>query len=285
MENEDKLSFLDGDKGATPAPDTASPPAATPASPASTEQPRNEQGQFAPKASDPTPAPAAAAQPAPAPTPAPAVTPAPTPEPKVENNIPLATALDWKQRMTAAERRLKELETTPPQPRQVPSASEDPEGYAAYLESIAESTRVNTRFEMSEALAREKHGDDATQGAMDWAMEEARKSPAFAAEYMQQRHPIDWAVKQQKRHAIINEIGESDEAYVRRRAAELGLTVPAPTSEPQPATPATAPPIAAPQPAPAAPKSIAHVPAAGGGAHSIPTGPGSAFAAAFQKEA
>ena len=278
--DEDKLSFLDGGKESNSAPETVTTPAPAPTSSAPSEQPRDEVGRFAAKPADaPAPAPAAAAPAPVAPTPAPAATPAPTQEPKQEA-IPLATALDWRDRMTAAERRLKQLEHQPAQPRQVPSAQAEPEAYAAYLENIANETRVNTRFEMSEALAREKHGDDATQKAMDWAMEQAQTSPSFAAEYLQQRHPIDWAVKQQKRHALIAVIGDDPEAYI---AAEIAKRTQAATApQPQTATPAAAPPPQAAQPAPAAPRSIAHSPSAGASQHITPSGPGRAFDAAFQ---
>jgi len=279
MENEDKLSFLDGDKGAITAPDTASPPA-TPDNTAPTEQPRDEQGKFAAKA-EAAPAPAAAT-PAPEPSPAtvPAVTPAPTPEPRHEP-VPLATFLDIRDKLKAAEKRIAELDRAQPS-QPVPSASDDPEGYAAYLENIANSTRINTRFEMSEALARDKHGDDTVQKAMDWAMEQASTSPSFAAEYVQQKHPIDWAVKQQKRYALLSTIGDDPEAYIAAEIAKRLAGSPAPTPEQQPAAPTASPPqVATPAPAPAAPRSIASAPAAGASQHVTPSGPGSAFEAAF----
>lgn len=281
MENEDKLSFLDGDKGAIAAPEPVSTPAATPDNPAPTEQPRDEQGKFAPKAdAAPAPAPAAAAPAPEAPIPAPAPTPAPTPEPKHEP-VPLATFLDIRDKLKAAEKRLAELDRAQPS-QPVPSATDDPEGYAAYLNDIANATRINTRFEMSEALARDKHGDDTVQQAMDWAMEQAKTSPAFAAEYVQQKHPIDWAVKQQKRHALLTTIGDDPEAYIAAEIAKRLAASPAPTPEPQQASPAASPPqVATPAPAPAAPRSIASAPAAGASQHVTPSGPGSAFEATF----
>lgn len=275
--SDDKLAFLNGDKGSdtTPEPTPVSPDtSATPA------QPRDESGRFAPKGETAPATPAAPSTPEPV-VATPVQTPAPaTPEPKHEA-IPLPVFLDMRDKLKAAERRLAEAEAQRQQPQQqVPSATADPEGYAAYLETIANSTRINTRFEMSEALAREKHGDDTVQKAMDWAMEQARTSPAFAAEYLQQRLPIDWAVKQQKRHALLTAIGDDPEAYIASEIAKR-QAVQAPT-QPQPATPAAARPQQVAQPAPSAPRSIASAPAAGS-QHHVPTGPGTAFEATFNR--
>lgn len=163
-------------------------------------------------------------------------------------------------RALAAERRLQQFESQQ-QPTQIPSAS-DPEAFAQYLQQ----QRTSTVFDVSETMAREKHGDEPVSKAMDWALQRAQQSPAFAAEYLKQKHPIDWAVKQQKRDATLNEIGDDADAYVRRRAAELGLTGQAP-SQPQAAQslPAASPQPASQQPqTPAPTRSIANATSAGG---------------------
>lgn len=279
MDIEDKLSFLDGDKMPSQAPVAEASPATEPEKSIASEQPRDESGKFTtPKVDEPKPE-AAAADPQPEAGKTPE--PAPTPEPPKQEHVPLPVFLDMRDENKDLKRRLKEYEQRQSQPQQVPSASEDPEGYAAYVEGIATQTRINTRFEMSEALARDKHGDDSVQAAMDWAMEQAQKSPAFAGEYLQQKHPIDWAVKQQKRHALMQTIGDDPEAYIAAEIAKrLAAQTPAP--EPQP-TPAAVPQQAAiPAPAaPAAPRSIANQPAAGTSQHVQPAGPGTAFEAAF----
>jgi hypothetical protein len=262
--------------------DTMMDDAQTPApSPATDDkgQPRDDQGKFA-KAPEPQPA-AAATPPAPTPTP-----PAPTPEPKHEA-IPLPTALEWRDRMTAAERRLKEIEQQRkeqelPAP-QIPSVTEDPEGFAAHMADVANRVALNKGFEISEVMAVKEHGADAVKAAKDWALVKAEEeknrlgfSP-FAAEYMRQLHPIDWAIKQQKRDALLAQIGDDPEAYI---VAEIAKRTAAGASpEPQPSSAAPQPSAA--QPAPkAAPRSIASTPSAGS-QHSVPTGPGNAFEAAF----
>jgi hypothetical protein len=124
--------------------------------------------------------------------------------------------------------------------------------------------KTSIAFDLSETMAREKHGDEPVTQAMQWALQKAQQSPAFAAEYLKQKHPIDWAVKQQKRDATMSDIGDDPDAYVRRRAAELGLTGQATQTQASPAT--AAPPQPASQtPATQAPtRSIANATSAGG---------------------
>ena len=102
----------------------------------------------------------------------------------------------------------------------------------------------------------------------------------FAEEQYRHQNPVDWIVKQQKRHATLALIGDDPEAYI---AAEIARRTapPAPTPALQPAIPAAAAPTpqAAP-PAPAAPRSIVSAPNAGS-QHTVATGPGRAFEAAF----
>lgn len=286
MDTEDKLSFLDGDKGAS-APETAATPAPAPVTPLSTEQPRDEHGKFAPKATDAPALAAAAPQPEPvaaAPAPQPA---AAAPEQKQEA-IPLATALQWRDDAKAAKRELEQLKAQrTQQPQPVPSASEDPEAFEAHINRLIEGARSDATFKASEIMAREKHGDEVVAAAKQWALEKCEEEGArlgfspFAAEYMRQEHPLDWAVKQQKRSAVLSQIGDDPEAYIAAEIARRTAAPPPPS--PQAATPAPAPPPVAPvTPAPAAPRSIASQPAAGASQHVTPSGPGRAFEATFQ---
>ncbi len=206
-------------------------------------------------------APAAEATP---PAPAPEATPAAPAavEPPKHDGIPMAVALDWRDELKATKKRLAELEARPAP--QAPSVTEDPEAFARYQADLVSSTRTGTIFDVSETMAREKHGDEPVTKAMDWAMQQAQLSPAFAAEYLKQKHPIDWAVKQQKRHALLDEMGDDPEAYVARKIAEKSAAAPAASqAQPAPAAPAAAlvQPVA-PKPTPR--PSLASSPSAGG---------------------
>jgi hypothetical protein len=247
------------------------------------DKPAPETAPAAP-APEPTPqAPPAATQPeqaAEVPQPAQPVSAEPAPA-KREEAIPLRTALDWRDEAKANKARVAELEAQLRQPQTVPSVQDDPEAFAAYQTELVNRTRTNTIFDVSETMATEKYGAEPVQSAMEWAMGKAQASPAFASEYLKQKHPIDWAVKQQRRETLLNEIGDDPDAYVRRRAAELAQAGGTP---PQPAQPS---PAVLPQPAatpatPAPRPSLASAPTAGG-MNTVPIGPGAAFDAAIRR--
>jgi hypothetical protein len=172
---------------------------------------------------------------------------------------------------------------TPAAPVQVPSFKDDPDGFAAHLADQTNRTAMSTRFDVSELTSREKHGDEIVSAAMDWGMQRSQESPAFAAEYLKQRNPIDWAVRQMKQAKLVEEIGDDADKFAISRAEKLGYVkapapaapaAPAAQSQPQPAA------AAAPQPAlePAPTRSIASAPSAGGPS-TVPTGPLAAFEA------
>lgn len=269
--------FLDGivDAGTAAAPAPVETPQAAPQAPAPEMPPATSEGQ--PRAADGKFASKEVAPP-------PEATPQPTDQKPRVDPEQFRGYLDERdkrkaadERAARAEQRARELEERLNQPSQIPSAS-DPEALARYIDQ----QKTSTVFDVSETMAREKHGDEPVAQAMDWALQRAQQSPAFAAEYLKQRHPIDWAVKQHKRDAVMNDVGDDPDAYVRRRAAELGLTGTAPaTQAAQPSQAATPQPMA-PAPAPAAPpRSLASAPAAGA-ATSVPTHAVAAVDAIFQ---
>lgn len=243
--------------GDEPAPATATPPAQEPVEQQVTEQPRGPNGQFASK--DVTP---------PVEAPQPVATPAPS-KPGVDPEQ-FKGYLDEREKRQAAEareaekdKRLKELEAkfqqsaTPP-----PSIYEDPDGYANRVEDRVRLAEGRARFRMSEMLAAKEHDADTIAAAKQWGSDLSQKSEAFAKEYWENDFPIDWVIKQYKRDKTFNELGDDPDAYVRRRAAELGLI--AGTTEPVLPNPAASPQSTSP-PAAAAPRSILHAPSAGGG--------------------
>lgn len=260
--------FSTGNDGLNPAPaqETPQEPAKTDAGPS-----RDDKGRFAsPEVTQPAPA----AQPTPQP-----VNADPDPEKQPITKAEFKGYLDEKAKRQNAEKeandlraRIQLLESQQPAP-QLPSFQDNPEA----LRDFIQREKVNTVFDVSETMAREKHGDDTVSTAMDWAMQKSVGSPAFAAEFLKQKHPIDWAVKQQKRDATLNEVGDDPDAYVRRRAAELGLIGNAtPTQAAQP-SPAASPQPASQQPDTQAPtRSIANATSAGG-ANVVP--PAGEFAA------
>lgn len=204
--------------------------------------------------------------------------PAEPPKEEEQRTVPLATYLDrrdsekeWRRRAEEAEAKL-----TQQQPTQAPDPVDDPAGYAAHQKNAIEQSKVETRFEVSDMIARQMHGADKVDQAGQWAAEKAKSDKAFALAYMQQPHPIDWIVQQHQREQMMADIGNDPDAYVRRRAAELGLLTPAPSAAPVAAQQQQA------QPAPP-PRSLASLPGnGGGGVKDVPVGPMAALETVFK---
>lgn len=280
---EDKLSFLNSDKGADPAPEPAATPVQTPENSGSPGQPRDDSGRFAPKAADaPAPVPAAAAPTQQAQTPAPAAQPVPAPEPKHEA-IPLPTALDWRDRMTVAEKRLKQIEAQQQQqPQQVPSP-QDEQAYNAYWGDRLSQAEWQMTAKTSHRFAAKEHGADKVEEAAKWAFE--ANDPHLIQQFRAQEDPYGWLIARHRAHQVAERVGgKSFEDAAKEWALSNGFvtTGAAPAPEPQAPAPASPQPAAAP-PTPAPPKSIVNQPGATGSLHTIPTGPGAAFAAVFDR--
>jgi len=273
--------FLDGlfpEPGAT----NAAPPAPAPVEPQQTQQaampapsqapegqPRAPDGKFASK--EPAQAPASAQQ------------QQEDPDTKPINRAEFKGYLDEREKRQKAEDRIKALEAQlqqfqqAPQPIDLSSIQNDP----ALIEQTVQGARTDAVFSFSEKIAREKHGDETVNAAKEWGLQRAQQNPAFAAEYLRQEHPIDWAVKQFKRDKILNEIGDDPDAFIEARiAARLGQAGTATPNQAQ--QPAASPQPTASTPAPAAPpRSLASAPAAGG-AQSVPTHQTAAIDAVFR---
>lgn len=265
-----------------PAPAPSPEPVAAPAAPAASAEPSAAAAQAAIPAASVTPAPL---------TPS---TPATDDKSKPQDAIPLAVALDWRDDLKRAKAELAELKAKSAQPQQpaapVPSFKDDPDGLAAYQANMMNRIATGARFDVSEMTAREKHGDEVVTAAMEWGTQrstpsnnsesERIRAAAFAQEFLAQKNPIDWIVKQQKKASVLTDIGDDVDAYVRRRAAELGFTTaaaPAAASQPQANAPASQqPPASAASIAPQPTRSLASQPSAGGLA-TVPTGQMAAF--------
>lgn len=135
-----------------------------------------------------------------------------------------------------------------------------------------QGARLDAIFSTSEKWAKKEHGEDLVTSAMAWAMERSQQNPAFAAEYLRQEHPVEWAVKQQKRDTILNQIGDDPDAFIRAKIAEMNAASAAsPQTQAQPSQ-AASPQLAAPSPPQVQqpPRSIATATAAGGGVNVVP---------------
>ena len=171
--------------------------------------------------------------------------------------VPLKAMLDERDRYrdAKAERdRLKDQLDNLKRERETvktPDPIADPEGYDAHVQRAL--WQQNVRF--SERLAVKEYGAEAVKAAKAWWVDLEKQNPAFAQIVSRQEDPIEYVVKEHRRHQALAEIGDkSIDDFVRERAAKLGLTVApaAAASAPQPA------PVTMQRPAVAAPpRSIA----------------------------
>lgn len=154
--------------------------------------------------------------------------------------VPLNVVLDERDRRKAAEaerdryKQQWEAAQQRQQPRTVPDPYDDPQGFAAYQEQHVQQALTAQKFQMSELMAKQVHGEETVQKASEWALERANSDPTFAAAYHQQAHPIDWIVQQHKRDSLysqlptdVNSLDELIEREIAKRTASVAATAPA----------------------------------------------------------
>lgn len=169
----------------------------------------------------------------------PAQEPEPAPQEPEARHVPISAMLDERDKRKALEaerdRYKQELEQARQKPAQnVPDPYDDPQGFAAYQEQRVQEAVTQQRFQMSELMAKQTHGEETVNTAAQWALEKANSDPAFAAAYHRQAHPIDWIVQQHKRDAILSDIGDNVDDWFTREAAKRGYA-PANVAAPAPA--------------------------------------------------
>lgn len=122
--------------------------------------------------------------------------------------VPISAMMDERDRRKAAEARALELEQRQPQQVQRIDPFDDPEAFVAQQQQQVANQVAELRFQMSDQMAREKHGPETVDTAIAWAGERAKSDPVFAASYMRDPNPINWIVQQHKRHGVIEQIGD-----------------------------------------------------------------------------
>jgi hypothetical protein len=220
-----------------------------------------------------------AAEPAPVAEPAAAPEPAPAPTAEAKPDIPpghapITALLDEREKRKELERQLQELQRQQTAPK-APDPDEDPDAFNAYRIDQAQTAVLNARLDMSEELAREKHGNETVDAARDWALSRFQNNPAFRDEVLAQRNPWGYAVQQFQRHSALDKLGDATDidAFLAWKAAQAsGVSTTQPAAS-----------VATPEPAPIPSRSLATAPSAGGGgaAPVEPTGPGVGYASLF----
>lgn len=250
----DNLDFLDGEPAA-PQPVTPEPKAEV-TQEAAEGQPRGPDGKFAPKSE-------AAPEPQPeAPQPAPVQAQPERPEP---GHVPITALLDEREKRKQLEAELASFRN---QHMQASPQIDPMENPAAFTQQVV----LNARLDLSEEIARGKHGDEVVNAARDWALQQFRNRPAFQQEVLSQRNPYEYVVQQFNRDKIASEVSLSElEQFKAWKAAQAQLQAQ------QQAAPAAPPTTSIPTP------SLAAAPSAGGDKPgAMPMHEGAAFDAIFR---
>lgn len=255
---EDKLSFLD--------------------------TPRDDQGRFAPKDTQPVddspppaePAPPVAdAQPALAPDTTPVQPSAPPP-----GYIPMAAVLDERDKRQKFERELEDYkrryeELTRKAPEPVDPIA-DPDAFNRHIEAQVARAKWDAITSVSYSMALRHHGAEKVKQAEEWLAGELQSNPGMWTQVQRQPDPYDFVVSQHQRTMRLQKIGDEDPEAWAQKWAEANGYIKAPS---QPVADRAA---LSPQSAPIPKASIASAPSAGGKSPHVPTGPGAAFEAVFK---
>lgn len=183
---------------------------------------------------------------------------APPAEPKEDRHVPVTALLDEREKRQSAQREAEELRRklqefeAAKQPK--PDFFENPEQALAQERAQMQHMLWNERLNMSEAIARQAHGDAMVDGAAQAFQEAARQNQALAMEFSRQPNPYSFVVKWHQRQQVLSEIGDDPAAYKARIEAEIRERIMAEAQQQAPASP--------PKPA-APPRSLASAPSAG----------------------
>lgn len=120
-----------------------------------------------------------------------------------------------------------------------PDPYDDPEGYARFMEAhfdqVVEQKMAVRAFNEARARAVESHGEEFVQELADWADSYALTvDPNIGDKALATSDPLQFLISARKRHQSILDLEADEEAFIRRKAAELGIvpsTVAAPVVE------------------------------------------------------
>jgi len=142
------------------------------------------------------------------------------------HNVPLHVALDWRDENKALKRQLQEYNRQQQEAqrnRRIPDVANDPYAFAQYQQQVFQEQLRDQALNTSYRFAATTHGQDVVDKATQWAYNKGMADPAFDFAFSQQQDPVAWVVSQYKQDELLNQVQSDPDAYVRRRAMELGL--------------------------------------------------------------
>lgn len=164
---------------------------------------------------------------------------APPAEPKEERHIPITALLDEREKRQAKEREAEELRRQiaelrqQMQPQEKRDFLDDPDAAVAALQKQSQAMVIQTKLEMSRAIAEDKYGADLVQEAYSFF----DANPQLSAPLLAAPMPFVEAVKVYQRHKAMREMGDDPVSYRARLEAEIREKLIAEQSQTKPKTP------------------------------------------------
>lgn len=160
-----------------------------------------------------------------------------------------------------AERELQRLQSQQPAPQPqaqvVPDAYEDPNGFAAYVQSEQAKMKWDATVEISKFKAEHKFGEDTVKEAIAWAQQQASADPALDMRIGRAQSPVEFVVQEYQQSRTLQSLaGKSPEDFARDYAISQGWIV----AQPEAVVPSQQ----QPSPSKTPPRSLASKPGNGG---------------------
>lgn len=169
-----------------------------------------------------------------------------------------------------AERELQRLQSQQPaqqpqpQAQVVPDAYEDPNGFAAYVQTEQAKMKWDASVEISKFKAEHKFGEDMVKEAIAWAQQQASADPALDMRIGRAQSPVEFVVQEYQQSRTLQSLaGKSPEDFARDYAISQGWIV----AQPEPGTALQQ----QPSPSKTPPRSLASKPG-NGGVSQVPQG-------------
>jgi hypothetical protein len=151
--------------------------------------------------------------------------PAPPAEPKEDRHAPLTALLDEREKRQAAQRELQDLRRKMQEIEAAkapkPDFFENPEQALAQERAQFQFMLWNERLNMSEAITRQAHGDEAVEEATAAYQAAMRDNPTLEAELKRERNPYGYVVKWHQRQKMLSEIGDDPSSYRAKLETEI----------------------------------------------------------------
>jgi hypothetical protein len=158
------------------------------------------------------------------------------PAPEGKQEFDGAATLAERRKRQEAEQRLAELETEiarlkqPQQPEQPQFDPEtvftDPGAYTAHLEGKFQQQLYQQSLMMSDRFARQAHGDELVNAAMEWGRKRCDADPHFNRYVMESGDPVGTAIKEYQRNQIVETVTPEDLAAFRQWQQAQATPVP-----------------------------------------------------------